>query len=147
MDYCATNPNAIVRFHACDMRIKIHSDVRYINAAGARSQQVAISTLGTTTTTLNTSMPGYIPDLLKRFGHPTPKIPQYAAHKHNAPQYGVKFQLTDPIDNSPKLPHPKSKSSKKVGTLLYYWRVIGNTLMVALINILSEQSRATYKTQ
>ena len=60
MDYCATNPNAIVRFHACDMRIKIHSDVRYINAAGARSQQVAISTLGTTTTTLTYQMGPYL---------------------------------------------------------------------------------------
>ena len=38
MDYCATNPNAIVRFHACDMRIKIHSDAGYLNAAGAHSR-------------------------------------------------------------------------------------------------------------
>ena len=38
IDYCATNPNAIVRFHACDMRLKIHSDTGYFNAAGSRSR-------------------------------------------------------------------------------------------------------------
>ena len=36
--------------------------------------------------TCDMSIPGYIPDLLKYFGHPTPKRPQYTPHKHNAPQ-------------------------------------------------------------
>ena len=98
--------------------------------------------------TCETSMPGYIPALLKRFGHPTPKRTQYAPHKHNVPQYGVKIQFTDPIDHSPKLSPPQVKTiQKQVGTLLYYCRAIDNTLMVALSNISSEKIRATDKTQ
>ena len=38
LDYCATNPNAILRFHASDMILKGHSDASYLNASKARSR-------------------------------------------------------------------------------------------------------------
>jgi hypothetical protein len=37
LDYCATHPLAILRFHASDMRLKIHSDAGYLNEPKARS--------------------------------------------------------------------------------------------------------------
>jgi hypothetical protein len=38
LDYCATNPNATLRFHASDMILKGHSDASYLNASKARSR-------------------------------------------------------------------------------------------------------------
>jgi hypothetical protein len=38
LDYCATHPSAILRFHASDMRLKIHSDAGYLNESKARSR-------------------------------------------------------------------------------------------------------------
>jgi hypothetical protein len=38
LDYCATHPLAILRFHASDMRLKIHSDAGYLNESKARSR-------------------------------------------------------------------------------------------------------------
>ena len=38
LDYCATHPLAILRFHTSDMRLKIHSDGGYLNESKARSQ-------------------------------------------------------------------------------------------------------------
>jgi hypothetical protein len=38
LDYCATNPNAILRFQASDMILKGHSDASYLNASKARSR-------------------------------------------------------------------------------------------------------------
>ena len=36
--YCAANPDAIVRFRACDMQLKILSNTGYLNEAGSHSQ-------------------------------------------------------------------------------------------------------------
>jgi hypothetical protein len=38
LDYCATHPAATLRFHASDMRLKIHSDAGYLNESRARSR-------------------------------------------------------------------------------------------------------------
>ena len=38
LDYYATHPTAILRFHASDMRLKIHSDAGYLNESKARSR-------------------------------------------------------------------------------------------------------------
>ena len=37
-DYLATNPDAMIRFHALDMVLKIHSDASYISAKNANSR-------------------------------------------------------------------------------------------------------------
>jgi hypothetical protein len=38
LDYCATHPNATIRFRASDMILNIHSDVSYLNAPDAQSR-------------------------------------------------------------------------------------------------------------
>ena len=38
LNYCATHPDAVVRFHASDMVLHIHSDASYLSASKARSR-------------------------------------------------------------------------------------------------------------
>jgi len=38
LDYCATNPNAAIRYKSSDMILKIHSDASYLSEPKARSQ-------------------------------------------------------------------------------------------------------------
>jgi hypothetical protein len=38
MDYCATNPEATIRFVASDMIVNIHSDAGYLNESEAQSR-------------------------------------------------------------------------------------------------------------
>jgi hypothetical protein len=38
LDYCATHPDATIRFRASDMVLNIHSDVSYLNEPNARSR-------------------------------------------------------------------------------------------------------------
>ena len=54
--------------------------------------------------TVDLSMPGYIEAVLHKFQHPIPRRQQYAPYKMQPKQYGVKVQMTDPLDNTPKLP-------------------------------------------
>jgi hypothetical protein len=94
------------------------------------------------------SMPGYIASALHKFNHPTPSRPQYSPHKHNAPQYGTKVQLTDPQDTTPRLNAADTKRIQQiVGTLLYYARAVDGTALVALSSLSSQQSKATEATQ
>jgi hypothetical protein len=46
LDYCATNPDAKVRFRASDMILNIHSDASYLSATRARSQVAGYFFLG-----------------------------------------------------------------------------------------------------
>jgi len=38
LDYCATHPDAVTRYHASDMQLRIHSDSSYLNEPEARSR-------------------------------------------------------------------------------------------------------------
>jgi hypothetical protein len=38
LNYCATHPDAVIRFHARDMALNIHSDASYLSASQARSR-------------------------------------------------------------------------------------------------------------
>ena len=92
-------------------------------------------------------MPGYIAATLKKFNHGTPSRPQHSPHRFNAPQYGTKVQLTDPIDHSPPLHDTAIQRIQQiVGTLLYYGRAVDNTLLVALSALTSKQSSTTERT-
>jgi hypothetical protein len=93
-------------------------------------------------------MPGYIASALNKFNHPHPTHPQFSPHKHNAPQYGTKVQLTDPADTTPRLNEPNKKRIQQiVGTLLYYARAVDGTALVALSSLSSQQSQATEATK
>ena len=39
LDYCASQPDGSIRYHASDMILKLHSDSSYLNAVSARSHQ------------------------------------------------------------------------------------------------------------
>jgi hypothetical protein len=98
--------------------------------------------------TCDMSMPGYISAALAKYKHPHPKRPQYAPHRYNSPQYGRHVQLPEPVDESPFLPPPGVKRIQQVtGTILYYGRAVDNTLLVALSDIASRQSKATNLTE
>jgi hypothetical protein len=38
LNYCATHPSAVIRFHASDMALHVHSDASYLSASQARSR-------------------------------------------------------------------------------------------------------------
>ena len=57
------------------------------------------------------------------------------------------MQFAEPEDDTPLLPEERLKFIQQVvGVFLYYAIAIDNTVLVALSNIGSEQSRATSKT-
>ncbi len=62
-------------------------------------------TLGSdyTNHTVNISMPGYVEKALQRFQHIIPARPQHAPHAWIPPQYGIKTQLTKPVDTTSNL--------------------------------------------
>lgn len=50
LNYCATNPNATIRYCASDMVLNIHSDASYLSATRARSQVAGYYFLGSVPT-------------------------------------------------------------------------------------------------
>lgn len=94
------------------------------------------------------SMPGYVQAVLHKHQHPEPKRKQYAPHKHNAPQYGAKIQLTEPPDLSPPLVPGEIKTIQQiVGSLLYYGRAIDSTILMAISDISAAQAKGTEATK
>jgi hypothetical protein len=77
-----------------------------------------------------------------------PKTKQNSPHPHVAPQYGVKEQYTTEKDSSPLLNKEEAKYVQAVaGTLLYYARVVDNTILPALSAIATEQAKPSEKTK
>ena len=54
--------------------------------------------------TCSLSMPGYVTNALHKFQHPKPNKAQDSPYPATTIQYGVKVQLTDPIDTTAHLP-------------------------------------------
>ena len=97
--------------------------------------------------TVDLSMPGYVTAALLRFHHQLKNNKQLSPHHHVTPTYGTRVQFAEPEDDKPLLPEEIIKFIQKVvGVFLYYAIAIDNTLLVALRDIGSEQSRATFKT-
>jgi hypothetical protein len=46
LDYLATHPDAIIRYHASDMILHIHSDTSYLSVSNARSRLGGLFFLG-----------------------------------------------------------------------------------------------------
>ena len=92
-------------------------------------------------------MPGYVTAALQLFHHQLKNTRQSSPHHHVPPKYGVRVQIAEPEDNTPLLPEERLKFIQQVvGVFLYYAIAIDNTILVALSEIGSEQSRATSKT-
>jgi hypothetical protein len=87
-------------------------------------------------------MPGYIQQALHKFQHPNPIKPQDVLDQHKEVIYGSQMQLTDPANNSPPLPKDGIKRLQQIiGTLLYYARAVGSTMLVALSDLSSSQAK------
>ena len=98
--------------------------------------------------TCDLSMPGYVDHALHKFQHPTPKKPQDSPYPATVKQYGVKVQLTDPIDTSDRLPpHEIKRLQQIIGTFLFYSRAVDPTLLTALSELSSAQATATDATK
>ena len=90
------------------------------------------------------SMPNYITKALKKFAHAIPKQHQAQPHPWTPPQYGAKVQYATDL---PVMPLLSAKDRKRVqevvGTLLYYARAVDPTMLTALNDIGSQQSKPT----
>ena len=94
------------------------------------------------------SMPGYITSLLSRLHHPLPKQPVDAPHKWTVPVYGQKQQLAPQADTSPLLPPAEvGKLQSSNGSLLFYSRAVDPSMLVALNEISTHQSKPTEATR
>ena len=93
------------------------------------------------------SMPKYIPAMLKKLQHPSPKKPQYAPHQWVQPIYGRRLQMT-PVDDSDPLPREGIRKVQSiVGSILYYARALDSTMLPSLNDIGSKQASATTDTE
>jgi hypothetical protein len=93
------------------------------------------------------SMPGYVRAALEEFKHPNPKKAEHQPHRHSLLQYGVKLQLTDPLDLSEPLDaEGVLRVQKSTGKFQYYSCAVDPTMNVALSTLASQQSKATQQT-
>lgn len=97
--------------------------------------------------TVDLSMPGYIQRTLERFQHPLPTRPQHSPHAWTAPTFGSGAQYTsEPTDSPPLSPTHIKRLQQIIGVLLYYARMVDNTLLVALGTLAAAQSKGTEAT-
>lgn len=97
--------------------------------------------------TVNLSMPGYVEAALHKFQHPDPRQQCHAPSAWNKPQYGVKIQMTEPVDTTPSLTAPQTKRLQQVvGTFLFYARAVDATMLHALNALAAAQSNGTQAT-
>jgi hypothetical protein len=100
-----------------------------------------------TNRTVDLSMPGYVEEALLEFQHPLPIKPEHQPYRHRPPQYGVKVQLTDPIDDSPPLDKAGVLRLQQItGKFLYYARAVDPTMLTALSALAAQQAKGTEQT-
>jgi hypothetical protein len=97
--------------------------------------------------TVDLSMPGYVDKAMREFQHPPPTKPEHQPHRHNEPQYGVKLQMTDPVDLTAPLSEQNNKLLQKItGKFLFYVRAVDPTMLVTLSALASKQTKGTEQT-
>ena len=94
------------------------------------------------------SMPNYIPAALLKFQHNQPSRPCNAPHKWTRPAYGKQTQFAPPLDDSDLLQTKIEirRIQAIVGTFLYYARAVDCTMLPALNQISTQQSKPTQRT-
>jgi hypothetical protein len=94
--------------------------------------------------TVDLSMPNYVQDALTEFEHPPPSKPEHQPYRHNPPQFGVKTQLTETVDNSTPLNKQETLWLQQITSkFLYYSRAVNPTMNVALSTLASQQTKGT----
>jgi hypothetical protein len=97
--------------------------------------------------TCDISMPGCVSNVLRKFQHDAPKHPQHTPSRYVTPVYGAKTQYATK-DETPPLTATQCLTIQKVtGSVLYYARAVGPTVLMPLDDIATEQTKATKKTQ
>jgi len=97
--------------------------------------------------TVDLSKPEYIKKALQHFQHVPPTRPQHAPHAWIPPQYGVKVQMTAPINTSPNLDKAQVKRLQQIiGVFLYYGRALDLTMLVSLGTLVAVQAEGTQAT-
>ena len=97
--------------------------------------------------TVTLYLPSYVHKALHRFQHILRGGKEYSPHTCDPIQYGKKTQYVDPSDTAAYLSDKETNLVQQVcGTFLYYAIAIDNTILPALRNIYSEQSKATTNT-
>ena len=98
--------------------------------------------------TCSLSMPGYVTNTLHKFQHPKPNKAQDSPYPAAAKQYGIKVQLTNPINTTARLPmHEIKRLQQIIGTFLFYSSAVDPTLLTALSELSSTQATATDATK
>jgi hypothetical protein len=97
--------------------------------------------------TCETSMPGYVYNVLSKFQHDAPNHPHHTPSKYITLVYRAKTQ--DAMqDETPPLTVKQCLNIKKVtGSVLYYARAVYPTVLMPFNDIATEQTKATEKTQ
>ena len=93
-------------------------------------------------------MPGYIEAILNRFHHPRPIKPELALHRYASRSFSAtNAQAPIPYDDTARLDTSGVLCVQRVvGSILYYARAIDSPLLSALIEIGSDQLKATEET-
>jgi hypothetical protein len=81
---------------------------------------------------------------LTKYSHFPPLKPQPCPYSPNSIKYGKDNQLPSPFDKSPHLEEAKRKHIKQiVGSFLYYAQAVDPTILMALLEIASQQAAPT----
>ena len=91
-------------------------------------------------------MPNYVQHDLHRLQHSLPKRLQHAPHRHNKPAYGQKIQFANSQDDTKEVFLPASAKTliqQIIGIFLYYGIALDLTMLVALGNLATQQSKPT----
>ena len=81
--------------------------------------------------TCSLSMPGYVTNALHKFQHPKPNKAQDSPYPATAKQYGIKVQLTNPINTTARLPMHKIKRLQQISAHSYF-TVVPSTPLYSL---------------
>ena len=96
---------------------------------------------------VDVDMPQYVSKKLQNYQHSAPEKPQHAPHKWNQPAYGQKTQFAPEPDKTSDLNEKDKKLVQSiVGAFLYYGRAIDPSILPALNEISTQQSKPTKKT-
>jgi hypothetical protein len=97
--------------------------------------------------TCDISMPGYVSNILSKFQHNAPKHPQHTPSRYVTPVYGAKTQYETQYETPPLTAKQCLNIQKVTGFVLYYARAVDPTVLMPLNDIVTEQKKATEKTQ
>jgi hypothetical protein len=93
------------------------------------------------------AMPAYVKKQLTKYGHVATLKPQHCPYAPNPIKYGKDNQAPSPLDESPCLNEAQKQCIQQiVGSFLYYARAADSTILMALLEIASQQVVPTENT-